>query len=127
MMIVIVNYFFFFFMIRRPPRSTRTDTLFPYTTLFRSPFISALEALVEGGGRFVGIAGPDVAIVGDEQRPRRPRNVARRTMDRKGQRGRQHHVGTRKLSQQCQRPAPHRARDRGTEARRVGKECVSTG
>src|SRR3546814_8872120 len=28
--------FFFFLMIRRPPRSTRTDTLFPYTTLFRS-------------------------------------------------------------------------------------------
>src|SRR3546814_12842784 len=26
---------FFFLMIRRPPRSTRTDTLFPYTTLFR--------------------------------------------------------------------------------------------
>src|SRR3546814_20267316 len=28
----------FFLMIRRPPRSTRTDTLFPYTTLFRSRF-----------------------------------------------------------------------------------------
>src|SRR3546814_18293190 len=28
--------FFFFLMIPRPPRSTRTDTLFPYTTLFRS-------------------------------------------------------------------------------------------
>src|SRR3546814_2703786 len=28
--------FFFFLMIRRPPRSTRTDTPFPYTTLFRS-------------------------------------------------------------------------------------------
>src|SRR3546814_18917030 len=28
--------FFFSLMIRRPPRSTRTDTLFPYTTLFRS-------------------------------------------------------------------------------------------
>src|SRR3546814_5009276 len=27
---------FFFLMIRRPPRTTRTDTLFPYTTLFRS-------------------------------------------------------------------------------------------
>src|SRR3546814_5592511 len=27
-------------MIRRPPRSTRTDTLFPYTTLFRSPRLS---------------------------------------------------------------------------------------
>src|SRR3546814_8995599 len=29
-------------MIRRPPRSTRTDTLFPYTTLFRSYFISRI-------------------------------------------------------------------------------------
>src|SRR3546814_8869174 len=29
-------FFFFFLMIRRPPKSTRTDTLFPYTTLFRS-------------------------------------------------------------------------------------------
>src|SRR3546814_1340540 len=29
-------YSLFFLMIRRPPRSTRTDTLFPYTTLFRS-------------------------------------------------------------------------------------------
>src|SRR3546814_7770471 len=30
-------FIFFFLMIRRPPRSTRTDTLFPYPTLFRSP------------------------------------------------------------------------------------------
>src|SRR3546814_7950458 len=30
------NIYFFFLMRRRPPRSTRTDTLFPYTTLFRS-------------------------------------------------------------------------------------------
>src|SRR3546814_1355377 len=29
-------------MIRRPPRSTRTDTLFPYTTLFRSMFADVL-------------------------------------------------------------------------------------
>src|SRR3546814_6387019 len=29
--------FLFVLMLRRPPRSTRTDTLFPYTTLFRSP------------------------------------------------------------------------------------------
>src|SRR3546814_6100447 len=35
-------------MIRRPPRSTRTDTLFPYTTLFRSPFTLA-SYLIEGG------------------------------------------------------------------------------
>src|SRR3546814_10522750 len=33
---------FFFLMIRRPPRSTRTDTLFPYTTLFRSLFRGAV-------------------------------------------------------------------------------------
>src|SRR3546814_3607359 len=34
---VVARYMIFFFlMIRRPPRSTRTDTLFPYTTLFRS-------------------------------------------------------------------------------------------
>src|SRR3546814_15394211 len=31
-----ISWFVFFLMIRRPPRSTRTDTLFPYTTLFRS-------------------------------------------------------------------------------------------
>src|SRR3546814_17413009 len=31
--------FFFFLMIRRPPRSTVTDTLFPYTTLFRSGIV----------------------------------------------------------------------------------------
>src|SRR3546814_4363316 len=36
---------FFFLMIRRPPRSTRTDTLFPYTTLFRSVSLSAFGAI----------------------------------------------------------------------------------
>src|SRR3546814_7759901 len=35
-LLLICVFFFFFLMIRRPPRSTRTDTLFPYTTLFRS-------------------------------------------------------------------------------------------
>src|SRR3546814_6728828 len=42
-------------MIRRPPRSTRTDTLFPYTTLFRSVALQGLGQLLEiverrGGG-----------------------------------------------------------------------------
>src|SRR3546814_10373368 len=37
--------FFFFLMIQRPPRSTRTDTLFPYTTLFRSSRAHASVAL----------------------------------------------------------------------------------
>src|SRR3546814_14531022 len=35
-------------MILRPPRSTRTDTLFPYTTLFRSTQFSLTEFLAEG-------------------------------------------------------------------------------
>src|SRR3546814_18404717 len=39
---------FFFLIIRRPPRSTRTDTLFPYTTLFRSagPFHMPIARLL---------------------------------------------------------------------------------
>src|SRR3546814_14025979 len=37
----------FFLMIRRPPRSTRTDTLFPYTTLFRSMFVDIFAGIVE--------------------------------------------------------------------------------
>src|SRR3546814_20533024 len=50
--------YFLFLMIRRPPRSTRTDTLFPYTTLFRSardrpqehPSVNAAElAHIEAG------------------------------------------------------------------------------
>src|SRR3546814_10669096 len=38
-------------MIRRPPRSTRTDTLFPYTTLFRSVIASAIAFDGEPGQR----------------------------------------------------------------------------
>src|SRR3546814_14993720 len=53
---------FFVLMIRRPPRSTRTDTLFPYTTLFRSPdavtargtrHLAELAAVARAGGRAV--------------------------------------------------------------------------
>src|SRR3546814_16196189 len=36
--------YIFFLMIRRPPRSTRTDTLFPYTTLFRSEFSVVVDS-----------------------------------------------------------------------------------
>src|SRR3546814_13579037 len=39
-------------MIRRPPRSTRTDTLFPYTTLFRSPQgCVSLRSVARGGSQ----------------------------------------------------------------------------
>src|SRR3546814_4643595 len=50
--------FFFCLMIRRPPRSTRTDTLFPYTTLFRSvlPVILAGEFVAIAAGGVIGAA-----------------------------------------------------------------------
>src|SRR3546814_11932593 len=50
----------FFLMIRLPPRSTRTDTLFPYTTLFRSamcPFSPARSATREGKAPIPSFAG----------------------------------------------------------------------
>src|SRR3546814_18256343 len=46
----LVYFFFFFLMIRRPPRSTRTDTLFPYTTLFRSAVLPrSMGGYAQGG------------------------------------------------------------------------------
>src|SRR3546814_14436953 len=55
---------FFFLMIRRPPRSTRTDTLFPYTTLFRSDGLAAGHRGVQGEGRvgLAGVAAPPVRL-----------------------------------------------------------------
>src|SRR3546814_13324398 len=56
---------FFVLMIRRPPRSTRTDTLFPYTTLFRSIMNGLLQAIPNEDDTFVfvestarGMSGP---------------------------------------------------------------------
>src|SRR3546814_8903212 len=54
-------------MIRRPPRSTRTDTLFPYTTLFRAvaPLVAGHAAVVQRSGAGRAVAG--VRVV--EERP----------------------------------------------------------
>src|SRR3546814_14203393 len=38
-------------MIRRPPRSTRTDTLFPYTTLFRSYLLADIDIIARNDAR----------------------------------------------------------------------------
>src|SRR3546814_4937307 len=46
-------YFIFFLMIRRQPRSTRTDTLFPYTTLFRSHETNTFNVNPTGYDAFV--------------------------------------------------------------------------
>src|SRR3546814_6404446 len=54
-----MSVFVFFLMIRRPPRSTRTDTLFPYTTLFRSaPAVGA--GLADDAARSAGHLGDNV-------------------------------------------------------------------
>src|SRR3546814_3492450 len=53
--------FVFFLMIRRPPRSTRTDTLFPYTTLFRSN-VALLRADMEGNA-----VGLQLQLTGEDQ------------------------------------------------------------
>src|SRR3546814_9047438 len=67
----------FFLMIRRPPRATRTDTLFPYTTLFRSRRRAGaaereqlvgeqvFEALVAGGEEFHGVRLPGASSGSD--------------------------------------------------------------
>src|SRR3546814_4243751 len=50
---------FFFLMNRRPPRSTRTDTLFPYTTLFRSTS-HVVRASIAKRAEMYGMAGEEV-------------------------------------------------------------------
>src|SRR3546814_1607205 len=66
-------------MIRRPPRSTRTDTLFPYTTLFRSRRleelfeVKALDAFGAFGRAELAAAGALVDYVALTQKGRMPR------------------------------------------------------
>src|SRR3546814_6980218 len=69
---------FFFLMIRRPPRSTRTDTLFPYTTLFRSERkCGAQREIYESELEGIG--------VGDGNRERRRWRQAPMRLDRDGE------------------------------------------
>src|SRR3546814_14433860 len=63
---------FFFLMIRRPPRSTRTDTLFPYTTLFRS--MGAAHRHCEEYSWGEGNMGLDRDIGGDQDKGSRQEN-----------------------------------------------------
>src|SRR3546814_17336826 len=78
------SFFFFFLMIRRPPRSTRTDTLFPYTTLFRSVrrAVPLRRPLARGGRREARTRGGDFRRPQPEivrrRRQRRPRAAGAR-------------------------------------------------
>src|SRR3546814_3844799 len=74
-------------MIRRPPRSTRTDTLFPYTTLFRSEHGSCSignQAQCGTRGRFCFEAVRGSAARGDHDKTCRAVRAARRVLSRTG-------------------------------------------
>src|SRR3546814_19259260 len=92
--------FVFFLMIRRPPRSTRTDTLCPYTTLFRS--IAVDERQQRAGERRVGL---DREFGRQPREHRLPRRVDRRAM-----------LG--KLHLETGKPV-------GVGARRIGKQLAA--
>src|SRR3546814_14743746 len=62
---VICLFVFFFLMILRPPRSTRTDTLFPYTTLFRSRIRPAADGIVGLFPKMCDTPAADAEIPGD--------------------------------------------------------------
>src|SRR3546814_19458856 len=98
-------------MIRRPPRSTRTDTLFPYTTLFRSY-----------AGRTIGAARPigDRLAAAESDPPQRVVEFVRIVAAKLGEHlplGLASHIG-------AGRGAGHE--EARSEERRVGKECDST-
>src|SRR3546814_19122312 len=101
-------------MIRRPPRSTRTDTLFPYTTLFRSNKASATQIDDEEAKRksiqSVEIGVSVLKVLADAEGPQRLRDIAAVSGLSRSQAHRYllSYVNTR------------------SEERRVGKECVST-
>src|SRR3546814_11249800 len=105
-------------MIRRPPRSTRTDTLFPYTTLFRSELRQREDAIGEGCGHDPGLGGnpplernqkriQDERLHGQERGDDQPLGVVdvlesteseleRRSLERQGQQGGRGEVADRK-------------------------------
>src|SRR3546814_3839054 len=65
-------------MIRRPPRSTRTDTLFPYTTLFRSSEFKTFNTLDGHGIKMLINSGVRTAIISGRKTPvveRRAQNL----------------------------------------------------
>src|SRR3546814_11446335 len=97
-------------MIRRPPRSTRTDTLFPYTTLFRSWHRERSPVRVPYGDRLCGEIPCSIPLPALF----RSSPLHRRRCRRSGRRV-------------CECPKAFvRSAYLRSEERRVGKECVST-
>src|SRR3546814_12620770 len=118
----------FFVMIRRPTRSTRYDTLFPYTTLFRSDHENAEEGHQPRHGA--------PAVAGAHDRHQDLEHVADRAETAIGDRPRLGHVRGDDLLGAVARITQRSGEERlpsgidmpqlRLEERRVGKECVST-
>src|SRR3546814_21063805 len=102
-------------MIRRPPRSTRTDTLFPYTTLFRS-FVRQCHSPCRSF-RLHGLARGARSELMFRQSSRYSNDVLILCSFLL------HLLST--FRRKCKRPADRKVLFR-SEERRVGKECVST-
>src|SRR3546814_13020763 len=117
-------FLFFFLMIRRPPRSTRTDTLFPYTTLFRSA-----AQIVERIAKSRSVA-EAVQLLGEEEIARKTKfsGLAHALMALSALR-----TPAEVLANAAALMDPFWKtvwrdawNDRRSEERRVGEECVST-
>src|SRR3546814_16034183 len=127
--LLVIHLFFFFLMIRRPTRSTRTDTLFPYTTLFRSVLdepcelhVVETQRLLPRLQRIVLIA----AAADHELKARRQRRLAALE-----QRDRHQQIVVTLVDMQATeaadaQPCAARGCRLTSAARRVGKGCGST-
>src|SRR3546814_14443049 len=106
-------------MIRLPPRSTRTDTLFPYTTLVRSQRGRAVAGVLGGGGKRGHV--PSIIIPAERRMTTRSRRVGALPVPWADV------TCARCFSARKRRICVHAVRRRPRpEERRVGKECVST-
>src|SRR3546814_11629239 len=116
-------------MIRRPPRSTRTDTLFPYTTLFRSPAEPLAADRSSRSPRAPARRAPDLRPAGGDTIGRDPdsgsRSVAFHASPHSSRRARAAATAHRAVARFPNRISPEPGNLR-SEERRVGKECVST-
>src|SRR3546814_18305250 len=132
-----VSVVFFFLMIRRPPRSTRTDTLFPYTTLFRSASGTEYPRPLHRAlcrGRHLDAEPPRAQREKDAHhagygalrgRPREAEAVGPRLGC--GAERAHRHPAPAAARGAGERPHTHPPVPRRSEARRVRQECVRTG
>src|SRR2546422_7815393 len=83
-----LSFFFFFLMIRRPPRST----LFPYTTLFRSPIRPLLSRCFSGIGTVREATAPSRSEEHTSELQSRLHLVCRLLLEKKKKHKKQHHT-----------------------------------